>query len=519
MTIRNAIFNCLIGLALLAVPAQFLIDPSIENLAAACIVLASSLTVLLYLRGTSALERHPLSSFAILGFCVTSQLGALLVQTLALTPISRSLYDPLYTFGTLAFYQVIAVLVHAVYRFFSVGKSTDAGLARGLLQWAGVYRVPSCGTLWFMGCISLPALLLFGHEGVFAKITNGFLFLVWTPFLIPIYSREVGESYCNSRLNKLLLAAYVAAICVIGLAINARGIMFQGLVTIALIYLLAGMRSHELVKRRAVVQLGALAAVLVVIAGPLADLTTAMAIARNARGKVPALVMISNTMHVWGQPSLIADYRAQQGALSRYGSYDEYYIANPMLARLVETKYYDNSFHFAQSLTTEKSKARLRDISIQFVVAGLPTPALRALGISIDKDNLNYSMGDYLAYLSRGIPLGGRKTGNMFAQGIALFGPLFPFLYAVICLALFGLMDLLTIKSPSSVARLSALGMLEIWTFFLTGIVYESLHQVVHLFLRTFLQILVIYVFVLNTSRLVLRPARNRAFRSAAAWQ
>ena len=44
MTIRNAIFNCLIVVTLLAVPVQFLIDPSIENLACACIVLASSLT-------------------------------------------------------------------------------------------------------------------------------------------------------------------------------------------------------------------------------------------------------------------------------------------------------------------------------------------------------------------------------------------------------------------------------------------------------------------------------------------
>jgi hypothetical protein len=520
MTIRIAIFNCLIAVALLAVPVQFFIDPSIENLACACIVLASSLTVLLYLRGTSALEFHPLSSFAILGFCVTSQLGALLVQTSALTSLRHALYDPIYTFGTLAFYQIIAVAVHVAYRFFSVGKSTDAGFARGVLQWAGVYRMPSCGALWFMGLISLPTLLLFGHEGIFAKITNGFIFLVWAPFLIPFYSREVGASYCNARLNKLLLVAYLAAIGVIGLAINARGIIFTGVITIALIYLLAGMRSRELVKGRAVLQLGALAILLLVIAGPMSDLTTSMAIVRQARGKVPALVMIRTTLHVWGQPGLIAAYRSEQEARARFSSYDEYYIANPMLARLVETKFYDNSFHFAQSLTTEKAQERLQDISIQFIVAGLPTPVLRALGIPIDKDNLNYSMGDYLAYLSRGIPLGGRKTGNMFAQGIALFGPLFPFLYAVICLALFGLMDLLTIKSPSGAPQVSTLGMLEIWTFFLSGIVYESLHQVIHLFLRTFLQTLLIYVFVLACSRLFSRGAPGRpAVSGAAAWQ
>ncbi len=243
----------------------------------------------------------------------------------------------------------------------------------------------------------------------------------------------------------------------------------------------------------------------------MSDLATSMAIARQLRGKVPASVMIQTTFHVWGQPGLIAAYRSDQEARSRFSSYDEYYIANPMLARFVLTKFYDNSFYFARTLTTEKSKAQLRDVSLKFAVAGLPTPILKALDIPIDKDDLNYSMGDYLAYLSRGIPLGGRKTGNIFAQGIALFGPLFPFIYAVICLAIFGLMDLLTVKPKSGAAALSALGMLQIWSFFLEGITYESLHKVLHLFLRNFAQTLVIYVLVFAASRQGRRPARTAA--------
>jgi hypothetical protein len=509
MTIRQAIFNCLIALTTLAVPAQIVIDPSIENVACACIVFASSLCALLYLRITTALKYYPLSSFAILGFCVTSQLGALLVQTFALTPVRHSLYDPLYTFGTLAFYQAIAIAVHVCYRFFSVPNSNSAGLARSLLAWAGIYKVPSCATLWYLGCFSLPSLLLFGHEGVLVKITNAFIFLVWAPFLIPFYSHQLGKSYCNAKLQRVFLVGYLGVIGLIGIAMNARGIMFTGVITIALLYLLAGMRSDEVLPARAVLKLSGVALVLLLFAGPLADLTTSMAIVRQARGKVPAAVMIRTTLHVWGQPSLIAAYRADQESRARYSSYDEYYIANPMLARLVETKFYDNAFHFAQSLKTDAAKARLRDISWQFVVAGLPTPVLHALGIPIDKDDLNYSMGDYLAYLSRGIPLGGRKTGNMFAQGIALFGPLFPFMYALICLALFGLMDLLTIKSTSGQAQLSTLGMLQIWTFFLSGIVYESLHKVIHLFFRTFLQTIAVYVLLLLPVRLFKRGFKN----------
>jgi hypothetical protein len=505
MTVRHAIFNSLIALTVLAVLLQFVISFSIENVASSCIVMASALTALLYLRGTSALEQHPLSTMAIFGFCASTQLGALLVQTAARTPLVLSLYNPLYTFGTLAFYQAIAVLMHVVYRFFSVRKSTNPGLIRGLLDWAGIYRTPSCGTLWYMGCAGLPTMLFGRSEGVMGKIAIGFSFLAWAPFLIPIYAREIGESYCNVRLNRFLLVPYTGAFAVLGLAINARGIMFSGVATVGLLYLLRAMRSDALVTARALRRLGALGLFFLAISGPLSDLTTSMAIARQVRGKVSATTMIRTTLRIWRQPGVIAAYRADQQLASRFSAYDEHYIANPMLARLVETKFYDTAFHFASTLTTDDAQARLRDVSLKFAWAGFPTPLLRAMGINIDKDDLGFSMGDYLAYLSRGIPLGGRKTGNMFAQGIALFGPLFPFLYAAICLGLFGLMDLLTIRPEKGSARLSAVGMLQIWTFFVGGITYESLHKVLHLFIRNFAQTLLIYLLMFTPARLLRR--------------
>jgi hypothetical protein len=149
----------------------------------------------------------------------------------------------------------------------------------------------------------------------------------------------------------------------------------------------------------------------------------------------------------------------------------------------------------------------------------LPTPLLYALHINVDKEALGFSMGDYLAYLSRGLPLGGRKTGTMFAQGIALFGPLFPFLYAVICLGLYGLMDLLTIRPAKGAARLSAVGMLQIWTFFIGGIAYESLHQVLNLFIRAFWQTLLIYVMMLTPAGLLRRGPPPIRDPNVTMWQ
>jgi ABC-type multidrug transport system fused ATPase/permease subunit len=503
------------ALTVLAALLQLIIDASIENVASVCIVLASSLILLLYLGWTNALQTQPLSTFAIFGFCATTQLGALLAQAAVWTPLRASLYDAVHTFGTLAFYQAIAVVVHVAYRFFAAenpgarpGARPDGiHLFRGVLRWAGLYRTPSSGALWFMGCVGLMS--FFGRtDGVLGKVASAFNFLTWCPFLIPFYLREVGESYCNARRNKFFLAMYMAAVAVLGIALNARQIMFVGVLTVGLLYFLAALRSKAPVTQRALFRLGALAALLLVVAIPISNFATSMAVARQWRDKVSPVEMIATTYQIYRRPALIAAYRAEGDRIARFAAYDEHYIMNPGVARFVSTKYHDNALHFAAALKTDDSKARLRDISIKFLWAAFPAPMLHALGVAVDKDALGYSMGDYLAYLSRGVPLGGRKIGSMFAQGIALMGPFFPFVYAVFCLAFFGVLDLLTIRSATGVAALSSFGMLGIWGYFSTGLSYEALHHAFDFFARNLEQSLTIYLLVFALARWVTHHKR-----------
>lgn len=520
MTIRNAIFAFLISVTILAVPLQVIIDPSMKNSASACIVAASSLCVLLYMLWSAALETHPLSTFVLLGFCFTSQLGALLFQTAAWTPVSGSLYDPLHTFGILALCLGIALTVHSVYRFFSQPTAKGVQLLRGLLSWAGLYRVPPSGALWFMGCVGLFTIVLSRYDNILGKIAGGFSFFTWAPFLIPFYLREVGDSYCNAVLSRALLIAFAGAAVVLGLALNIRAIMFQGAATIGLVYLLAGMRSSARLTGRSTLRFGVVAAVLLAASVPASDLATAMVIARQWRGKVSASEMIKTTFFVMSKPNLIAAARSHGLAASRFGAYDEHYIDNPLLNRLVVTKYHDNAFHFAASLTNEDAKERLRAISIELAWVGLPSPVLNKLGIRISKEELSYSMGDYLAYLSRGVPLGGHVIGSMLAQGIVLFGPLSPFVYAAMCLLLFWLIDLLTIRPVSGKASLAPLGMLQIWSLFMAGISYEGLHLAGYFVMRNFWQAVVIYVLVFGLARLMTVGRQTSAATAAVpTWQ
>jgi hypothetical protein len=507
MTVKSAILNTLIIATVLALPVQYLIDPSIVNIASVCIVMASSISLLLYIKWGGAFDDQPLSTLALLGFCVTTQLGALFVQSVARTSLIFSLYDPIYTFATLAFYQAIAVAVHVAYRFFTGREPANVGILRGMLGWAGLYRVPACRVLWYMGCLGIISFALSSRVGVLAKIGSAFNFLAWAPFLIPLCMKEVGEGYCDPIRNKTLLVGYTVVVALVGLGLNVRVIIFIGILTIGLLYLIMGMRSDTRVTKSALLKMALLGAVMAALLAPVSDLATAMAIARGSRGKVPPAEMVRRTISIWRQPALIYAYKkehevAAQGSL--YSVYSEAYIANPMMARFVETKFHDNALHFAGLLTTEDSKERLREVTGDYMWSTVPTPILDWAGIKVDKTELTYSMGDYLVYLARGAALGGHKTGSMFAQGMAIMGPLFPFLYAFMCLVLYGEMDLLTVRTAGRKPQLSVLAMMTLWGFFYRGITSEALSGIFIYVVRDFAQTIVIYAVIFAVGRALL---------------
>ena len=510
MSVKSAILNGLMWLTVLTFPLQCAIEPASENIAAVCIVLVSSLSMLAYIKWGAPAEDQPLSTIAIFGFCITTQWGALLVQTAYWTPLRLSLYNPLRTFGTLAFYQAIAIGMHMLFRYFSVPNPPHPRLVRGLLAWAGVYKIPSSRVLWLMGIGGLGTFALSSHDGVLARIASAFNFFAWAPFLLPIFIRKVGPGYCNERRNKLFLVGYAGLVVVMGIALNVRVVMFIGVVTVALLYLLIGLRSKAPLRRKSLVRLGVLALVMAALSVPLANLATSMAIARGSRGHVSPVEMVKKTLSVWRRPALIAEYRRERFAVSRFAAYDEHYIANPLLARFVETKFHDNALHFADALTTRDSRQRLMNVTIDATWAVLPTPLLGLLGIGVDKDEMNYSMGDYLAYLSRGVPLGGRKTGSMFAQGEAIMGPLFPILYAIACLFLYGLMDLLTVRQADGAVELSALAMMTLWIYFYRGITSDALSNIAVFIFRDYGQRLLIFVVVAKIASFFLDHTRVR---------
>jgi len=205
---------------------QFFVGLFAENIASACIVFGSTVTTVLYIYWTDVIDTHPLSTITILGFCITTQCGALIAQSAAFVPISASLRDPLYTFGVLAEYQFLAILVHFIYCQFTAATGQSDGVLRRALSWMGFYDLPNAGILWLMGLIGLGVnivqALIFGSRNVsvFGKFLDSFTFLTWAPFLIPRYIALTNGSYSKRRPTYIALALYALAVAAFGIAAN-----------------------------------------------------------------------------------------------------------------------------------------------------------------------------------------------------------------------------------------------------------------------------------------------------------
>ncbi len=526
MTNRNALLLGVAVLVLAALVAQMVINPSVENVGVACIVTASSLSVLLYIYWTRALDTHPLSTFALFGFCFTTQMGALLFQSADGEAITRFLRQPGTTFGWLAAYQWTAMAAHGAYRLFSrrnerapSALTFREGPLRSLLRAIGLYTPPRPAVLWAVSVLGLFGIVFGGIPTTVGRVFHGMSFLAWAPFLIPIFIVEFGSAYARLHRQILFVAAYAVFIAVLAMAANARGMMLSGLMTVSLFLALTALRSQARFKPKFAVYGVVLAAGLAVLSYPVDDLVTAMRIARKDRGHVDIFRMVENTLYNFQRDDLLKAERKAGQFVSLNSNYDEVYFNSELKGRLVETKFHDNALYFGSRLSGADSD-RLADTTVDFLWSILPQPALDALGVDLTKKESNFSMGDYMSYLGATGKVGGFRTGSGVAHGLALFGPAFLPVMFLLFFVVFWSIDLLAYVGLSGRVSMSALGLLAIWPMFQYGICTESITGLLSNLVRGLPQNVLIYTVAIAGASLGLRLlpfTRSRSLQVALA--
>lgn len=499
--VSRVINTAMITAAVIACFMQIPIDDTTDNIVSAVLALISSVIALLYLRHSDAFETHPISTFAIFGFCATSVFGALLVQSFSLTSLSKDLRQPLETFLVLGAFQIVAIGAHITYRMFNrSGRSQQSELGiRPILSKLGVYVIPTAAQLWMLGMIGIVSILTSGNidsntsQTIFKKIAVGISFLAWSPFLIPIFVTQIGKAYCNVRFHLFYLVLFTIFIALLGIAANARYMIVSGVTTLTFITLLMAMRSKKMVGVREICKVFIILILLLSTLFPISQLATAMVVVRQSSSHAAGYGVLLATIDVLQRPGLIEAQRKKDKLASFISSYDEIYIQNPLLARFVLTKYHDNALFFESKLS-DRATSELADTTLNLFWTLLPDPVLKYFDIAIVKKQYVYSMGDYLYHQATGGSLGGFKIGSIFGQGIGLFGWFFSIVYFGICLVSFWVLDFLATKNNKGEAIISVVGILLIWRLYMYGINAESINNTIGFIFREIPQSIVIFL-------------------------
>jgi len=171
-----------------------------------------------------------------------------------------------------------------------------------------------------------------------------------------------------------------------------------------------------------------------------------MVVVRSTRGSIPTTELIKNTFLTAIDRETVENFRQEQEVLSGSGEYEEYYLTNPFLSRLIQTKFVDNTLAL-KGVRSGRYSDYLWDVTIKKLKALLPTPAFKIFGIKLNKEDLEFSMGDELQHVEYGSSLGGYVTGSEVGHGIGLMGPLMFFVVIPLFLAVFIALQSLTATS------------------------------------------------------------------------
>lgn len=515
-----------LGSLLVCAFGQLLIDASARNLACVFIaVITSAITFHFVIRG-SVFRAIPLPALVVLGFNVSTMSGALIAQTASLRSLVFNLQVPEITFALCAIFQVSLLI--ALYTFFLLAplRAASGTAARRLFRPMGIMRAPAPSQLWIMGFIGSAAMAWTASRGlagqieygdVASKFVAGLTYLAFAPFLLPILEKAFPSEHPSIRrkISSWPLIGYLALLVLIAMIRNSRGAFAMGAANLgmaALLLILMG-RLHVTARLRRRLAIGV--AIMLVAAPVLSDLATAMVVVRGDRTEVSSIELVRRTLSAFHDKQALADYRKAAAVLAGSVDYEENYLDNPFVARFVQTKFFDNTLSY-EDVRTGQHASYLWDVTLDKTLAYLPTPVLTSLGIDVDKEHLQFSMGDALYDAHAGTGLGGYKTGSPIGHGMGLMGPL-TFVAAIpLFLLVFMALQSLT-NSVGPVVVISPVILLQLMSVYGLA-VGDSLLDPIGLMLRGLPQNILIYWMAFHGTQWigVFSLRRRRPFRRGA---
>jgi len=498
-------------LALLAcIMVQMLIDASIQNFTSVLTVFFASLITVSMAVRADIVRLAPLPALIVVGFNVATMSGALVAQTLDLRPLVYNLTVPEYTFPAFVLFQAALLLALFFFTkisfFFNISKAVNLNLFTPL----GLMKAPLPIQIWIMGAIGLIAIIMstdfnqnvkFGDAG--GKFIPGFNYLAFAPFLLPALPHIFANNanYLSIKKNYKFLLPYFAILVIIGISANTRG-GFSGPIAnlgllLGLLFVLGQLIITKTVRR----WLMACAMLILLGSTVISDLAVAMLVVRGERESSTATELVAKTFNAFQSKKELKAYVKSQKESTGMGDYEEDYISNLFLARLIVTKFTDNMLSLNDVRNGRRADV-VWDVTKKTMIALLPTPVLKFFGSNLDKDNLRFSMGDVLYAAQNGIGMGTYKLGSSVAHGVALMGLVSFMVVIPIFLAVFVAAQSLTLLRNNRVV-FSPVILLQLIALYYISI-GDSFFDPVNFLSRTLPQTIFIYVLVFQFSRLII---------------
>jgi hypothetical protein len=508
LTVKELFFNSLQLLCLACGLAQVFISNAYDNVIPTMVAVATTSAMLQYLRCSDAMTTNPLSSLALLGLTVSSQLAALIAQTLDATPFTELLRAPLRTFCILGIVHLLAILTHWVYRTFKPLTNASTFISDRFTGPLKIHTIPSPEAIWILAALGFLASAFGGGDfgDVGGKFLAGFIFLLWMPFLIPIYHELNGDTYCNIKKQATLIAIYALLIITLALIKNFRAMMFIGPLQYLFIILVHRCRKPTPINRSFLKGTIILMMVSAFSLTFLSDLMMAMELSRAKRDKVAASEMIALTYDSFTDKEELTRYRAAKDLASVLQRYDENYLHNPMMARFSETKFHDNMLYFADRMNDEDRQEIIKIMSHR-IIAIIPQNILDFFEINVKKDQYVFSMGDVYLDLDTGAGKGGYATGSIWADCYTVGGLWSPLLACTFMLVSFIVLDSLSRFDAGH--YISPVAFCTVWHIYLYGVGGESLSFKATQIIRDIPQKVILYalaLFIVNSILKLVQP-------------
>lgn len=490
----------LISIILLSISfvIQCLISTDWTNFFTALIAYFVSFSVCYYLFGPYlSLSKRPISALILIGVLVSTTGGALLFQSLSFTPISYNLRKPIETFFFVGVLNIVLMISHYIYMssFFAVRLKNT--IVEGLFKKIGLFLYPTNLQLWFMGFLGAFSVWYTATSDiVYGDVSGKFIFalspLTYSPLLIPFINKLNGDN--TSKKDFIFITIFFVSLVLIGVVRNSRGVFVTGAFNIIFVWLIMFVFGFYTFKKKFFLYVMILFPFLFVLISAISDLAIAMVLARSQREDVKGIDLLLLTLQYLIDHNEVIAYKMGLNNVF-YNEYNEIYISNPLGARLVTIKFDDNMFFYGDILSLNDA-SRVAQITMEKIIALIPTPILNIIGYDLNKENIQYSMGDYIYYLSSNSGLGGFKLGSITVHGLILFGPLFFIVFVpVLSFFVYSISDSFYFFDKYERTVVSPIFLLMIFSFYsvFNG---DSLINIITFFVRTLPQIVFIYIFI-----------------------